>query len=143
MLTIRDVTKPGLGVFPAGFLWGVATSAHQVEGGNCNNQWYEWEQAGRITSGDEAGLACDWWRNAERDLDLAHSLGVNALRISVEWSRVEPLAGVFDDEALNRYRAILRAMHARGIRPWVCLHHFTHPIWFERRGGVHVHECAE
>jgi beta-glucosidase len=121
--------------FPPGFLWGVSTAAHQVEGGNTNNQWHEWEQAGRIKSGDNVGLACDWWRDAEPDLDRAQQLGINALRVSIEWSRVEPLPGVFDDEALLRYREILIGIRQRGMRPWVCLHHFTHPIWLERRGG--------
>jgi beta-glucosidase len=77
-------------VFPADFAWGVATSSHQVEGGNSNNQWAAWEKNGRIKSRDCVGLACDWWRNAERDFDLAQALGVNALRLSVEWSRIEP-----------------------------------------------------
>jgi beta-glucosidase len=57
--------------FPAGFLWGVATSAYQVEGGNTNCQWYEWEQQGHIASHDDTGLACDWWRAAEQDFDRA------------------------------------------------------------------------
>ena len=75
--------------FPEGFLWGVSTAAHQVEGGNRNNQWSDWEAAGRIRSGDLSGKACDWWSNAERDFDLAQQMGLNALRLSVEWSRIE------------------------------------------------------
>ena len=61
-------------LFPVGFAWGVASSAHQVEGGNFNNQWSAWERRGRIKSGDRAGLACDWWRNAEQDFDRAQHL---------------------------------------------------------------------
>ena len=121
--------------FPAGFLWGVSTAAHQVEGGNDNNQWSAWEAAGRIKSGDHCGRACDWWRNAERDFDLARDLGVNALRFSVEWSRVEPREGEWDSQALQRYREMLQALQQRGIRGMVCLHHFSHPMWFERKGG--------
>ncbi len=120
--------------FPANFLWGVATSSHQVEGGT-NNQWSAWEKHGRIKSGDAVGLACDWWNNAEKDFDLAKSLGVNALRLSVEWSRIEPREGEFDQAALERYRAMLIALHERGVRPFVTLHHFTNPIWFEDLGG--------
>src|SRR5579864_3822041 len=122
-------------VFPAGFAWGVATSSHQVEGENANNQWAEWERKGRIKSKDCVGFACDWWRNAERDFDLAKSLGVNALRLSVEWSRIEPREGEFDEAALERYRAMLIALRERGLRPFVTLHHFTNPIWFEDRGA--------
>jgi beta-glucosidase len=122
-------------IFPADFAWGVATSSHQVEGGCTNNQWSDWEKRGRIKSGDKCGLACDWWRNAERDFDLAQSLGVNALRLSIEWSRVEPREGEWDQEALSRYRAILTALRERGIRPFVTLHHFTNPLWFENKGA--------
>jgi beta-glucosidase len=121
--------------FPDGFLWGVSTAAHQVEGGNENNNWSAWEKAGRIRTGERAGLACDWWRNAERDFDLARELGLNALRLSVEWSRVEPEEGRFDEKALLRYREMLQALRARGIRPFVCLHHFTNPLWFEAKGA--------
>jgi len=122
-------------IFPARFAWGVATSSHQVEGGNLNNQWAAWEQQGRIKSGDQAGLACDWWRNAERDFDLAQQLGVNALRLSVEWSRIEPTEGQWNAEALDRYRQMLFALLARGMRPFVTLHHFTNPLWLEAKGG--------
>jgi beta-glucosidase len=122
-------------VFPADFAWGVATSAHQVEGQNFNNQWHAWECKGRIKSRDRAGLACDWWKNAEQDFDLARSLGINALRLSVEWSRIEPLQGQWDNAALARYREILKGLQDRGIRPFVTLHHFTNPLWFESKGG--------
>lgn len=121
--------------FPDDFVWGVATSSHQVEGGNLNNQWAAWEDRGRIKSKDYAGFACDWWRNAEVDFDLAKSLGVNALRLSVEWSRIEPTEGQWDKSALARYRQMLKALHERGIRPFVTLHHFTNPQWFEAKRG--------
>lgn len=122
-------------IFPADFAWGVATSAHQVEGGNANNQWAAWEEQGRIRSGDSVDLACDWWQNAERDFDLARKLGVNALRLSLEWSRIEPREDVWNREALNRYRQMLLALHDRGIRPFVTLHHFTNPRWLEAQNA--------
>ncbi len=125
-------------IFPPGFAWGVATSSHQVEGGNHGNQWAAWEKLGRIKSKDSCGLACDWWQNAEQDFDLAQSLGVNALRLSVEWSRIEPEEGKWDEAALERYRQMLQGLHARGIRPFVTLHHFTNPIWFEEKGAFAV-----
>jgi beta-glucosidase len=120
--------------FPQDFLWGVSTSAYQVEGGNCNNQWSEWEAHGGIKSGDRCERACDWWVEAERDFDLAQSMGLNALRLSVEWSRIEPEPGRFAAQAIARYRQMLQALHERGIRPLVCLHHFTNPLWFQRQG---------
>jgi len=121
--------------FPAQFAWGVATSSHQVEGGNLNNQWAAWEKQGRIKSGDAVGLACDWWRHAELDFDLAKQLGVNALRLSVEWSRIEPTEGQWNADALSRYRQMLLALQERGMRPFVTLHHFTNPLWLEAKGG--------
>jgi len=120
--------------FPDDFLWGVSTAAHQVEGNNCN-QWSDWEQAGRIKSGESCGKACDWWQNAERDFDIARDLGLKALRLSLEWSRIEPEEGCFDLQALRRYCQMLEGLHQRGIEPIVCLHHFTHPRWFEKRGA--------
>jgi beta-glucosidase len=121
--------------FPAGFLWGVATSSHQVEGGNLNNQWSAWEQKGRIKSGDHVGLACDWWRNAEQDFDRAKELGINALRLSLEWSGIEPEEGRWDPAALERYRSMLMALRDRGMRPFVTLHHFTNPLWLEAKSA--------
>lgn len=122
--------------FPAGFLWGTATSAHQVEGQNDNNQWRDWEQRpSQIWHGDRSGNACGWWRSAEADFDRAAALGQNAHRLSIEWSRIEPRAGAFDQAALDRYRAMLQGLRARGIEPMVTLHHFTHPRWLEAQGG--------
>ncbi len=121
--------------FPDAFVWGVSTSAHQFEGGLDDNNWGAWERRGKIKTGERSGRACDWWHNAERDFDLARSLGLSALRLSVEWSRIEPREGEWDERALGRYRAMLMALRDRGIQPWVCLHHFTNPLWFEARGG--------
>jgi beta-glucosidase len=120
--------------FPKDFLWGVSTAAHQVEGGN-DNQWSAWEAAGRIRSGDSCGGACDWWNNPEQDFDLAQRMGLNALRLSVEWSRIEPEPNRWDLQALSRYGNALRGLLRRGIQPIVCLHHFTHPRWFEADGA--------
>jgi beta-glucosidase len=135
---IEDVA--GMVQFPAGFQWGVSTSAHQFEGGNVHNQWHEWECRGRIRSGDKSGNACNWWLRAEEDLDRAQQLGLNALRISLEWSRLEPKAGRWDKHALHRYREILKAIRSRGMRVFISLHHFTHPTWFEYRGAFTSNE---
>ncbi|PYX84471.1 MAG: hypothetical protein DMG68_20715, partial [Acidobacteria bacterium] len=121
--------------FPAGFLWGISTSGYQVEGGDQDSQWVAWERDGKIRSGDRSGLACDWWGNAEADFDIAKKIGLNALRLSVEWSRLEPRPGEWSLAALHRYREILQALLDRGMQPIVCLHHFTHPAWFEAGGG--------
>ena len=129
--------------FDSRFLWGVSTSAHQFEGGNTHNQWVEWEQQGHIRSGDACASACDWWRQADQDLDRCRELGLNALRLSVDWGRLEPREGEWNQEAFARYRALLRAASDRGMRPFVTLHHFTHPQWFESLGGFLVRQAPE
>lgn len=122
--------------FPANFLWGTASSAHQVEGDNTNNQWWAFEQRpGAIWRGDKSGRACDWWQNAERDFDLMQQMGLNAHRMSIEWSRVEPRPGVFSHAAIDRYRELLQGLRSRGIEPMLCLHHFSNPQWLEAGGA--------
>lgn len=117
-------------------MWGAATSSHQVEGDNENNDWWAWEQiAGRIEDGTRAGLAANWWRVAEDDLALAAKLGHNTHRLSLEWSRLEPIEGAWDEAACVRYREILTAMRRLGIRPMVTLHHFSLPLWLYEQGG--------
>jgi beta-glucosidase len=122
--------------FPDGFLWGTATSAHQIEGGNLRNDWWVWEQSpGHVRDGSTSRVACDFWNRAEDDLALAARIGTNAFRFSVEWSRVEPDEGRFDDEALLRYRGWAERLRALGLEPLVCLHHFTLPQWLAAKGG--------
>lgn len=122
--------------FPAGFRWGTATSAYQVEGNNTASDWWRWEQRpGRIKDGSRSGLACDWWRHAEADFDRMVALHQNAARLSIEWSRLEPREGRWDEAAGQRYLAMLRGLRARGIEPLVTLNHFTLPQWVADRGG--------
>ncbi len=114
--------------FPKGFLWGTATSSHQVEGGNTNNNWYKWEQEGHTAH--KSGLASDWWGGRwKEDFDRAAEAGQNAHRLSVEWSRIQPTPDRWDEEALERYRTMLRGLRDRNITPMVTLHHFTDPLW--------------
>lgn len=122
--------------FPAGFLWGAATAAHQVEGDNTNNNWYQWEKKGRVFQKQQAGPACEWWEGRfEEDFDRAAEMHHNAHRLSVEWSRIEPVAGTFDDDALTHYAAMIQALRDRGMEPMVTLHHFSNPLWLEAGGG--------
>ena len=127
----------GIFEFPEGFAWGVATSAFQCEGAatSPDSSWSRWEALGHVRAGNRSGVACDWWANAERDFDLARELGIRSLRLSVEWSRIEPRPGHWDEAALERYREIVAALRERGIEPMITLHHFTNPIWFEISGA--------
>jgi beta-glucosidase len=118
--------------FPRGFLWGTATAAHQVEGNNTNNQWWKWEQEGH-TNGT-SGLAADWWGGRWReDFDRAAETGQNAHRFSVEWSRIQPTPDRWDEEALEKYRTMLRGLRERNITAMVTLHHFSDPLWLAEK----------
>ncbi|MBN1665981.1 MAG: glycoside hydrolase family 1 protein [Anaerolineales bacterium] len=122
--------------FPAGFLWGTATAAHQVEGNNTNNNWYVWQDSDRILDGQRAGLACDWFGGRWReDFDRAAETGQNSHRLSVEWSRIQPEPERWDEDALDYYRQMLRGLRERDLVPMVTLHHFTDPLWLYERGG--------
>ncbi len=120
--------------FPRGFLWGAATAAHQVEGNNTNNNWWAWEQDGHTV--DKSGLACDWWGGRwKEDFDRAAEAGQNAHRLSVEWSRIQPDPDRWDENALDRYRQMLRGLRERGMTAMVTLHHFSDPLWLMEQGG--------
>lgn len=143
--------------FPSGFLWGAATSAYQVEGGNINN-WSEWEDKNSWRLAQEAqkkwegwqkkkfpamfspenyicGGACDHYNNYEKDFDIAKELGHNAHRFSIEWSRIEPEEGKFNDAEIGHYRKVIKAIKNRGMEPFVTLWHWTNPLWLEKKGG--------
>jgi len=122
--------------FPEGFYWGTATSSHQVEGNCTNNQWWAWEQqGGNITDGTTSGLANDHYNRFEEDFTLAKDLGHNAHRFSIEWSRIEPEEGRWDEKEVEHYRRVIESLHRNGLTPFVTLHHFTNPVWFEDQGG--------
>ena len=103
--------------FPAGFLWGAATSAHQVEGGNTLNDWWRFEQLpGVISGGRGSGEACRHWELFDADFARAAADGHNAHRLSLEWSRLEPAPGQFDPGAVAHYHAVL-AEHVTAYDP--------------------------
>lgn len=140
------------------FYFGAATSSHQMEGG-ATNDWTEWEIRTAKRKMENAkrkewpdyilqnfpnplqaenyisGAAADHWNRYEEDFDLAKKLGHNAHRFSIEWSRVEPEEGKFDEKALAHYRDVVHALRKRGMEPFVTLWHFTVPRWFRDQGG--------
>ncbi|HYX19389.1 MAG TPA: family 1 glycosylhydrolase [Thermoanaerobaculia bacterium] len=117
------------------FLWGVATSAYQIEGA-AENDWTDWERQARLKVPDErCGAGCGHRERWRADLSLIPSVGANAYRLSVERSVVEPESGFFSDEALAFERRRVDALVRMGIEPVVTLHHYTHPLWFWADGG--------
>lgn len=125
-------------IFPKDFLWGSATSAYQTEGNNDNTDWWEWEQRTPKTEDNNpepSGIACDSYNRYEEDFKLAKKLNQNAIRISVEWARIEPQEGVFDQKEIEHYQKVLQSAQEQGLKTYVTLHHFTNPIWFSKLGG--------
>ncbi|MEK7566888.1 MAG: glycoside hydrolase family 1 protein [Patescibacteria group bacterium] len=144
--------------FPKDFYWGAATSAHQVEGGN-NNDWSVWEKENSARLAKEAlnkdypkhvlndypgpfrrenyisGRASDHYNRYNEDFDIAKSLGHNAHRFSIEWSRIEPEEGKFNEAEIEHYRKVINALRSRGIEPFITLWHFTNPLWISKIGG--------
>jgi beta-glucosidase len=147
-----DLTSPSLDTLgktlPTGFLFGTATAAHQVEGGNVDD-WTDFELGsfpdGRphIANRDQSGLADDSWNRFDEDLALMQALGVTAYRFSVEWSRLEPEEGVWNAQAMARYREWALKLRAAGIEPMVTLHHFSLPRWEAAKGGLERPEIAD
>jgi len=129
--------------FPDGFLWGTATAAHQVEGGNWNNDWWAWEHAPGTPCPDPSGDACDHWHRYDDDIALVADLGFNAYRFSLEWSRIEPEEGEFSLVALDHYKRMCESCLERGVEPVVTFHHFTSPRWVAAAGGWAVADTAD
>ena len=129
--------------FPDGFVWGTATAAHQIEGGNVNNDWWDFEHDASSPCLESSGDACDSWHRWEDDLDLVRQLGFGSYRFSLEWSRIEPAEGEWSVAALDHYRALCAGCHDRGIMPVVTFHHFTSPRWLAARGGWEAPDAPE
>ncbi len=118
--------------FPEGFYWGAATASYQVEGGIENTDWAQAAREGKVPV---CGRACDHYNRFESDFDIAKDLGHNCHRISVEWARIEPEEGKFDEQEIEHYRQVLAALRERRIKPFITLWHFTLPQWFADKGG--------
>ena len=122
-------------VFSKDFLWGAATSSHQVEGNNTNNDWWAWEQSKKTQ--EPSGEAAGHYKFFEADFKLAKDLNHKAHRFSIEWSRVEPKEGEFNQEAIAHYRKIILSLRVKNIEPIVTLHHFTNPQWaYAQKGSL-------
>lgn len=120
---------------PEQFLIGAATAAHQVEGNNLHSDYWAMEQM-QHTSFNEPSLdAVDHYDRYEEDIRLMAEAGLNAYRFSIEWARIEPECGVYDEKEIAHYRKVLECCRANGIEPIVTMHHFTSPKWLIANGG--------
>jgi beta-glucosidase len=148
------LTRPGLAFtpeelarspepLPADFLWGTATSAHQIEGGN-ENDWTRFESVpGNIEGGDTSTVAADHWNRMSEDVALMKAIGANAYRFSIEWSRLEPEEGAWNEDAWAQYQDLVRQLGEAGVTPMVTLLHFTLPNWLADRGGLTARDFPE
>lgn len=151
-----------------GFLWGASLSSHQVEG-NLENDWTRREQryadewasqslfdrlrdyiigadppeCARNAENYHSGLATDHCNRYKEDIELADSIGLNALRFSIEWSRIEPEQGSIDQNAIDHYRAVIKNLRRRNIEPVVPIWHYAQPQWFVDEYGWHDNEAPE
>ena len=116
------------------FLLGAASSAHQVEGNNTNSDWWYFEQLNQLP---KSGNSTDHFNRYKEDFSLAKNIGLNSMRISIEWARIEPKPGVWDLEAIEHYRAVLNEMKQNNLVRMVTLHHYTLPNWIAGQGGFY------
>ena len=120
---------------PKGMLLGTASAATQIEGGELDHSWMDWVRQGRIEDGSTPARADDHYRLWREDDALMADMGMQIARIGIEWARVEPIEGEFDEDAIAHYVREVETLQAAGIRPLVTLHHFTNPMWFEKKGA--------
>ena len=121
--------------FPEGFIWGVAAASHQIEGGNWNNDWWEFEHREGTHCHEPSGDATDSYHRYRDDIALVRDSGFGSYRFSIEWSRIEPEDGEFSIAALDHYRRMIAACHEAGVLPAVTFHHFSNPRWAAAMGG--------
>ena len=121
--------------FPKGFLIGAATAAHQVEGSNIHSDYWAQEHMPHSSFAEPSGIACDHYNRFEEDIRLMAQAGLNAYRFSIEWARIEPEEGQFDENELAHYRQVIRCCRENGVEPMVTLMHFTSPVWLIKKGG--------
>jgi beta-glucosidase len=129
--------------FPEGFFVGAATAAHQVEGNNTNSDCWAQENMPHTSYKEKSGIACDHYNRYKEDILLMKAAGLNAYRFSIEWARIQPEEGVFDDKEMEHYRNVIRFCRENGIEPVVTLFHFSSPVWIIRKGGWEAETVVE
>ncbi len=126
---------------PKGFLIGASTAAHQVEGNNVHSDYWAQELLPHSSFAEPSGEACDHYHRYEEDIRLLAEAGLNAYRFSIEWARIEPEEGVFDEAEIEHYRKVIACCRRNGVEPVATLMHFTSPVWLIRKGGWEA-ECT-
>lgn len=122
-------------LLPNELLMGVSSAATQIEGGEVNSNWNDWYHQGRITDGTDPATANDHWLRWQEDTQLLAQMGMQVYRLGIEWARLCPQEGQVDEAAVAQYRQELLLLREKGIRPLLTIHHFSNPMWFEKKGG--------
>ncbi len=135
---VRAGPPGGESGLPEGFLWGSFIAAHSVEG-NHTNEWTAWEAIpGHISDGSVSGPACNHWELFAEDHQWMKKLNQNSVLVSLEWSKIEPVKGQFDEQAIAHYRSVLESLKTLGIKPIVVLWDYTLPQWMAGYGGLEM-----
>lgn len=121
--------------FPGGFSLGVSSAATQVDGDCKNSSWYDWYKKGHIKDGSDPDITTMHRKYIKEDTALMASMGIKRYRLGLEWARIEPEEGVFSDEEFGKIREEIALLKENGISVLVTLHHFSNPMWFEKKGG--------
>ena len=129
--------------FPKGFLIVTATAAHQVEGNNIHSDYWAQERLPHSSFTEPSGIACDHYNRYEEDIRLLAEAGLNAYRFSIEWARIEPEEGHFDENEIEHYRKVIRCCRENSVEPLVTLMHFTSPVWLIQKGGWEAETTVE
>lgn len=129
--------------FEKDFWIGAATAAHQVEGNNVHSDDWAMEQTPHSSFAEPSGIACDHYNRYAEDIRLLAAAGLNAYRFSIEWARIEPEEGRFDDAEIEHYRKVIACCRENGVEPIVTLLHFTSPVWLIRKGGWEDERAVE
>lgn len=125
---------------PEHLMMGVATASMQIEGGDSHTNWNDWYEKGHIKDGTNPATGNDHWEKWREDTEIMAELGLQIYRFSVEWARLVPEEGRVDEAAVARYREELQLLREKNIRPLLTIHHFSNPMWFERKGAFEKRE---
>lgn len=129
--------------FPESFLLGASTAAHQVEGNNIHSDYWRMERMKSTSFVEPSADAVDHYNRYQEDILLLKNAGLNCYRFSIEWARIEPEEGRFDEAEVEHYRSVIRFCKDNGITPIVTLHHFTSPKWLICKGGWEAESTVE
>lgn len=124
-----------MNTLPQDFLVGAATAAHQVEGNNIHSDYWAMEHMKYGNFNEPSLDAVDHYNRYEEDIKMVAEAGLNAYRFSIEWARIEPKQGVYDENEIEHYRKVLTCCRENGVEPIVTMMHFTSPKWLIENGG--------